>query len=345
MFLTGADVHEVASAVNNQMDAARFELILTDFGLNPNDFPAAQLLVRVTQVFEKLRRAMPPRDGDLLAFLYQRGNNALRATIDQVRTPSYYPAPDPHRAILLGRLVFVDRDGLRVRTRAFTQANAHSTHVLVVRGEEPGGKSYSWEYLRHLACCAAGAQALRLRLRRTAYTPREFMEQVYRLLLLDPATLPGRPDEPQLAKIDPLMNAFKGRLNTLDTRFWLVVDDLNDPGVAPIIRDTAFALAQAVEEQKSEKLWLALLGYNDPITDPDLRHIVMDEAAFPTLGSVAHFLAEMAGLGGTALLPKHALETAQVLFGKNPPVHRQAMEALTREIEAVGEKLRSGHQL
>ena len=128
----------------------------------------------------------------------------------------------------LARRPFVARDDLRTGIREFTNPASSRREFLIVRGAEPGGKSYSWEFLRHLAF-GVGAVAVKLRLKGTSYTPRQFMQQVYRLLELNPEVLPDLTDSPQLARIDALINDFKGRLNSLKERYWLVSDDLMIP--------------------------------------------------------------------------------------------------------------------
>lgn len=257
-------------------------------------------------------------------------------------TPGFFaPNKDAHDAILLGRTAFVARASLRQQLREFTNPSAYTTRVLVVRGSEPGGKSYSWEFLRHLAKVTVGATPQRLRLRGTQYTPREFMEQAFKLLHLDMAALPLLTDNPQLTRIDALINAFKGQVPRMQERYWLVVDDLNDPAVTPEIRNVAYALAHSVEEMRPDFLWVALLGYNEEITDPDLRHVAQDEAEFPSQEMVAEHLLALSARS-KPLDPARAREIACALYQGFPRLDREAMSKLTVMVEKTGEKLSAG---
>ena len=88
-------------------------------------------------------------------------------------------------------------------------------------------------------------------------------------------------DEPQLARIHPLINSLMGQVVHLKRRYWLAIDDINDPAVTPPIRDVLYAIACSVEDDRPENLWLALLGYNSLITDSELRWVAQDDARFP----------------------------------------------------------------
>lgn len=263
---------------------------------------------------------------------------------DLLRPGFLSPTVNPLDAIVLGETAFIDRAPLRTRLKKFINPSLYTTRVLIVRGEEPCGKSYSWQFLQHLAFSSVGAQARRLQLKKTNYTPRQFLEQAWYLLRLDRATLPALADSPQLAKIDPLINAFKGQLDTLSKRYWLVIDDLNEPNVTPEIRETAYAMASAVEEEKPENLWIALLGYNEPVAGENLMRAAIDDAEFPTANLVANHLEMVAQLSGNTLATARAREIANLLFKQYPKLNRDAMSELRLKVEQMGEKLRQGLQ-
>jgi hypothetical protein len=214
--------------------------------------------------------------------------------------------------------------------------------VLVVRGEQPSGKSYSWRFLHHLAVHVAGAIPQRLALKDTGYTPRQVFEETFRLLDLDVAAVPPMPDDPQLARIAPLVNAFKGKIVRLAKRYWLVIDDLNDPSVTPAMRDAAFAIASAVEELKPPELWVVLLGYNPPITASELRHIEREDAQFPLTDLVAAHLESIAKPSALPLPIEKAREIAEGLFREFPNLDKAAMIELTERLERIGEGLQQG---
>jgi hypothetical protein len=347
MVLNGAQINQLADEIMLHSSVAALDMYASYLGITLSNLaPQGSLKEKAVKLITHLNGQIPPKIDQFLELLVQQGNAALRAAANQLLKPTYYsPTNDAHDAIILGRTAFVARDRLRELLRDFTVPSHLTTHVLVVRGDEPGGKSYSWQFLRHLAISVAGAQPMRLRLSKTSYTPREFFEQVYLLLDLDPKTLPELKDDPQLARIDPLINAFKGKLNTLAKRYWLVIDDLNDASVTPAICETVYALASSVEEIVPANLWVALLGYNEPIADPELRHVASEDAEFPTPEYVAKHLELVSKGSPNPLTTKKAEEIASMLFGKFPKkLDKEAMIQMTNHLETLGEKLKQGLQ-
>lgn len=344
MILNGAQITELVREIEAQTSRQNLDLYASAIGVDlPNLAPNDGLKQAALKLIAELQGQIPPRIDQFLEKLRVEGNAALRATANRLLQPSFYsPTGDAHDAILLGTTAFVARDDLRNELRKFTNASAYSTRVLIVRGDQPGGKSYSWEFLRHLAS-DVGANALRLRLKGTSYTPRKFLEQVYRLLRMDLSTLPELSDNPQLALIDPLINDFKGQVSLLKIRYWLVIDDLNDPGLTKPITETAYAVASAVEEMRPDNLWVALLGYNNPVADVgELRNASLDDAEFPPEQLVAEFLELVSAASPKKLTSARAQEIAKVLFSKFKKIDKEAMMRLTTDLEKLGQKLRQG---
>jgi hypothetical protein len=349
MALNDAQIDLLANELDQHSDDARLQLMATDLGVSWANLTngISPFRERAKRLIVELTRPLPPRDGELLEMVRTRGNARLQAVVGQLMAPTYYsPTGDAHDAIVLGRTAFIARPDLRTRIREFTTGvNNFTARMLVVRGSTPGGKSYTWEYLRHLALATVGAQPFYLRLKGKgeAYTPRHLFDEVFRLLNLDPSALPPLTDDPQLARLDALLATFKGKVPTLTRRYWLVLDDLNDPTVTPAVREAAFAIAQAAEELKPQTLWIALLGYNEPIP-PELRHILHDDAEYPTAVLVARHLQAISNGGPNPLDGDRASEIADLLFQKFGTLDKAAMIALTIDVEQLGEKLRQGLQ-
>jgi len=345
--LNGPQTSKLADVIGRELPPAALDLIATDLGVKLSHLlPGASVKEWAVKLIEELQRRMPPEDGTLLEVLKQHKNQTLSAAAHKLLQPDFLsPTDDPHDAIVLGGIAFVARDQLRRALRMFTHPNRFTTRVLIVRGEEPGGKSYSWEFLRHLAFASVGATARRLPLKGTSYSPRAFLVQVYNLLLLpDLVTLPTMADDPQLMKIDPLMNHFKGRLDLLSKRYWLVIDDLNHDSVTPEIRAIAYAVACAVEELKPDNLWVVLLGYNTPVVDLDLNRAESDDAVFPSARSVAEHFEAVARFSGKLFPSARAREIADVMFSEFPKLDKEAMSKLTQRVEKMDERLRVGQQ-
>src|SRR5688572_14707625 len=197
MPLTAPQIVQLAIEIHQQVDLASLVLLAQDLGVNlPNLAPDGSVRDRALALITHMSTQLPPRDNELLEKLRVHPNPALRNLAIRLLTPTFFsPTGDPHDAILLGRTAFVGREELRAALKKeFTAPSPYSTRVLVVRGDEPGGKSYSWRFLQHLAP-VPGAKAVRLRLERTNYTPHQLFEQVFRLLPLNIARLPALPDD------------------------------------------------------------------------------------------------------------------------------------------------------
>jgi hypothetical protein len=207
----------------------------------------------------------------------------------------------------------------------------------------PGGKTYSWEYLRHLAL-EVGAVPQPLRLKDVAYEPRDLVYAVGQLLQLDVRALPRLADRPQHMRMNVLLTWFQGQLADVKRPYWLVVDDLNEPSVSREIRACVYRMAKIVEQIKPNNLWVALLGYNEQITDREMRDCVRDLAAFPTPTMFANDFVRLAHSSPAPLTKSKAESYAKLLFSKYRVVDRTAMEDLTRAAEGLGQKLLQGLQ-
>jgi hypothetical protein len=346
--MTGAQINRLADELDRQWDIPALRLFASDhLDLSLDNLaPEGGLKERAVKLITYLNSRLPPRDRELLEGLRDRQNARLRDVANDLLKPPFFSPrnDDPHHAIVLGRAAFVDRAELREKLREFTNPSANTTRVLITRGDEPCGKSYSWAFLRHLAATTVGAIPQRLQLSGTSYSPKQFVEQAFALLGLNQAALPPMTDNPQFARIDPLINAFKGQIVQMPRRYWLVIDDLNDPSVTPPIREIAYAIAYSVEDIRPDNLWVALLGYNTQITDPDLQWVAQDDARFPDGALLAEHFQGMAEVGPTPLTPQRAREYADLLLAKFPELTKEAMTSLTPLIGDMGEKLRRGER-
>jgi hypothetical protein len=220
-----------------------------------------------------------------------------------------------------------------------------AAHTIFIQGPVPCGKSYSWYFVRHLAQIA-GANALPLKLKGTDYKPRQFFEQIFRLLDLDPTKLPPMADDPQLARIDAPMNAFRGAVSKLQQPTWLVIDDLNEQDVKPSIREAAYEVAAAVEEMRPPNLWVILIGYPDSIAADDRVALSgREEPQFPDVELVAHHLEELSKLSQRPITSARAEELSQILFSRIANPDKVSMSDLTRRLRPLGDMLRSGTEV
>ena len=236
MSLTPSQVLKLAEEIDANMDAGRLTLLAARLNERPVD--TGTLKARAFELIDRLNRDRPPRDRELLQAIRHDGNATLYRLANELLTPGFFPGGDPHHALMLGKVPFVGREPLRDQIQEFTSfAPNLSSHVLIVSGKEPSGKSYTWHFLHHLARSTAGAEPIRLPRKGTSYTPREFLFNAMVLLGLEErSALPQLTDSPQEVRTSPLLNVFKGSLVNLKKPYWLVVDDLNEPGVTTEIR-------------------------------------------------------------------------------------------------------------
>lgn len=228
----------------------------------------------------------------------------------------------------------------------FIDPQPTTTHVLIVQGgNDPSGKSYSFGFLQHLAFQAVNALATRLSAIEVP-SALEMMRRVLEQLALPTDALVLPADSPQSARaIESLIPIFKGQIRRLTTPIWLVLDDLNDPNVLPEVREAAYAMAKAVEEERPAFLWIVLLGYNDQIVDDVLRFAAIEDAEFFSSALAAEFVDVVAKASAVTLQADRAQEIADLLFQKHKPTKNKAgMKMLTMDLEKTAAMLRKGLQ-
>ena len=348
MPLNDRQIGDLARAIDTYLSLPALTQMASEIDVDLGNLaPNGSLETRAEALLKRINAERPPRDREFLELIARRPQGeiaaGLRSLAEQLLKPTYYPA-SARDAVLLGQTGFFGRDGLRQGAEAFTNSSTFTSRVLIVQGNTPGGKTYSWEYLRHLAV-EAGAVPRQLRLKDEADDPRSVVEAVGRVLRLNLTTLPPLADNPQKTRINALLNWFQGELVGISPRYWLVIDDLNEPAVTPEVRACALALASIVERVKPDNLWMVLLGYNDVITDRDMRYCVRDLAAFPTADVFARNFVSLAAASNVPLSPAKATEYATLLFSKYGAIDRTAMEELTFAAEGLGHKLLQGQQL
>jgi hypothetical protein len=348
MPLTETQISDLARTIQDHMNLPGLILLAAMVSVNLDNLaPVGSLKTRAETLLKVLNSERPPRDRQLLQVITNMGptqiNQAIQDLAAEYLHPTYAPSGDPHDALLLGRSGFFGRADLRQNIREFTSPNNNSSRVLIVRGAEPGGKTHSWGFLLHLGM-GIGVKPVRLQLNKGKYSPRQVVEAVCHLLQLNSGSLPKLVDDPQPMRIvADLSNWFQGQLASLQHDYWLVIDDLNDPNVDPATRLAAYELARVVESNKAQRLWVVLLGYNEAVTDREMRWCVKDDASFFTAKMLAGHFAALAPPGQPLAEPQ-ASQYAELVFSKYPRLDRDAMNELSSEAEILGDKLRLGLQ-
>jgi hypothetical protein len=343
MALTGSQITSLANAINGEWNLQKLTLFASDLNFNlDNEAPDGPLVKRAFVFINEMNRLR--RDRELLQKLQAETNARLQNLADEFLKPPFFsPTGSARDAILLGKTAFIDRAPLRGSTDYFTSPNpGNNTRVLVVRGDRPCGKSYTWEFIRHLAV-SAGATPQYLRLKDLySVSPREMLENCFALTGMDISEIPKATDNPQYARVAPLLNWFAGHwIHKIDPPCWLAIDDINDDRVIPELREAALALARCAEVKKSN-LWVILLGYNEPITDSDLTNIEQDQPQFPDETMVADHFVAITKDNLSPVTQARACDLAKLLFASYSPVDKIGMANIGRYIGKLSERLRCG---
>lgn len=328
----------------------KLNLFASDMGVNLfNEVQPGNMRAITYEFISGLNSEQPPRIGQMLTLLAEDPNQALAGAAKRLnKRPYESPTGDEHDAVLLGDLAFIGRPELRDILRDFSYADNFSVRMLVLRGGEPCGKTYSWWFIDHLAK-QAGANIQRIRLKDADYTPRELFKALRVQFELSKYGFPKLKDDPQESKIHPYITWLKGKLSSLDRHCWLVIDDLNHPNVRPSTREAAYAIGKLAQVNKGN-LWVVLVGYNEAITERELRKRKEETPQFPSEEAVAEFLQFVATLGPRPLTAERARQIAKAAYQKQRQECedlkdiKESMERLTPYIEDIAEQLKAGNQ-
>lgn len=250
---------------------------VADLVLTPDRDENARLVVRAArQDVAHQRRLL-----DVLAgvdALTGAGNAEARILLTRLREDEavLHSAQDPFRTLVLanGTQVFIDRNGLREKLRAFIADPEQS--VLVVDGEPDSGRSYSYHLIRHLGQ-HCGFRPVRVTLSRTS-TAARLVER-----LDDFVSGPGADRTPlnptqlndPLPAIDDAVHRIVSRATAAEERFWLVLDECDQLDPNADVWDCIGKLALAVYEhtpvRREAVPRLVLLGYS-----PTMRQLPYD---------------------------------------------------------------------
>ncbi|MEU7071206.1 trypsin-like peptidase domain-containing protein [Streptomyces narbonensis] len=174
---------------------------------------------------------------------------------------------DPFDSLLLkhGTEAFLDRSELREKLRGFL-ADPEQT-VLVVDGPPDSGRSYTYEFIRHLGQ-HHGFRPVRVKLSRTS-TAARLMERLAAFVAgpaADEVSLnPTRLNDP-LPSFEDAAHRIVGRATAAEESFWIVLDDCDRLDPNSDVWDCVGVLARAVYEhtpvRKETVPRLVLLGYS-----------------------------------------------------------------------------------
>jgi hypothetical protein len=354
MPLRSDEIRELASSLNVEWNFARLKLVASDwFSLTLEDLAPlnSEKIEYATAFVSKVNEL--GRDHEFLLRLQGEGNANIQRIAIKLLTVPFISTQDENAyfAISLESTPFIGRNELRRNIENFSnpQVRRKKSRVLIVSGSKPCGKSITKEYLRHLAEEVAGAQfAVPLDMSQLKPTVKEFFKAIGSKLRLDfdNPPFPDLEDEPQEAReIIPYIFWLEGALSKKNGAYWLTIDELNHAQVTKIAREAAYEVARWAQEYRGN-LWVALLGYNEPVTDHDLRRgAVLDIAEFPPKSAIVEYFMTLAKKGGMVDLQQDEVETwTDKVLNKYPKLDKETMMNLTDKLEDIGEDLLDGQQ-
>ena len=110
-------------------------------------------------------------------------------------------------------------------------------------------------------------------------------------------------------------------MRKLQQRYWLVIDDINDPVVTPEIRETAYAIAYDVEDVRRPVGGVARVQRVD--YRPKLRKVARDNTRFPDAALLAKHFQLVVRADGKSLSRKEAHRCAEAVFSMFPVLERR----------------------
>jgi hypothetical protein len=253
-------------------------------------------------------------------------------------------------ALNLGSKPFLGRGDLREHIPNFAcrinrnENEGDKTHVLMVTGREPCGKSYTYHFLEYLANHVAEADITMPLSLPEKTTPRKFFKSVGWKLGVQPIEANGFPDvadNPQESHFGEYLDWLEGYVTGFEKPKWLIIDDFNQ-NVKKEVEDAAEDLAKLAEGKSGSKLWVAILGYNRPVRPPELEKAIIDQAKFPGSKAVADYLKTRAQEGKLEIDLEKAQEWAAQLIGDEKTLDKELMELLRTAVIHMGDLLAMG---
>ena len=193
---------------------------------------------------------------------------------DRAETPTPdLPAADPY---LIGRQPFIDRNVLRMHLKDLLSDS--ESRVLMITGERPCGKSYTWRYVNQPALLGGVIPVLvDLADSREPLSPLDIMSSIALQLGLPEPTIDRYAQETAQAR--RLRDWLVGQLqqDNPDGRWLMVFDSLDHIGQREETLQLIEFLAGAAIRQRLTGLRVILLGYTDRLLLEPMESVLIEE--------------------------------------------------------------------
>jgi hypothetical protein len=260
-------------------------------------------------------------------------------------------APCPTTTLfVLGTMPFIDRRSLRETLRELTEQD-NLVKVVVVRGPEASGKSYSGHLIAHVANRKAGSRIVWVRLTEIEpnfeFEPSDLMVAIAsQLSLTVPKNLSKtRTQDARIVQklLDWLVGAFP-KYPDLFQPVWLILDDLNFTGCPLWVAEFAAGLAARVTRTQLPDLNLFLIGIEPERLPLETRFITLtDNAVPPTPDELWSFLLQASARSAKPLKPEQKDGVIPEIWGtKPPPLRHEDIVGIAIRAGAYIQKLSGG---
>jgi hypothetical protein len=281
---------------------------------------------RVEVLTEALRnspQANGPRLGPVLDHI-----DELR----QAEVPWEAPA-DPFDAFFVsGGRPFIDRNGIRDHLRASLK-HGSGPRVVVISGERPCGKSWSWHYLSYLESKLEGFRTAKIDLAKVPPPPTayEVMRRIANRLGLEAPDIDRTAKGPTQAA--HLVEWFAGRVAEGKARYVLTLDSLDHTRLPDETEDLIDGLAQEAADQGDPlRFALVLLGPRFDLSGIDKFVLGEEELRPPAEDDVRSFLDRLGEHRKKPLPPETIDQLVAAAFADPPAEPIQAMSRISQQV-------------
>ncbi|KDN82070.1 effector-associated domain EAD1-containing protein [Kitasatospora cheerisanensis] len=340
MNLSGPDFQRVVTVVAQlyDLDALRFDLRGIEHSLRA--LPGGRTMEAVVQdvVDDAERTGWLP---DLLTMLAACRYPGVCEVAGELLAKQAGPPdqPDPFLMDLVGQRLCVDRALLRSHFKDLVSASR--SRVLVVNGQRPCGKSFTYFFVTHIAAREGTFRPvlIDLALWRRPCTPYHLMASIARQLgLAAPAVDPSAEDGGEAVDLVDWLVGELGRDSSPDCRYVFVIDSVDRVRMLEETESLISFLAGAALREKIPGLRVVLLGYSRLDLSP--LDSVLSEVVRPVDEQVVRELfLRLADLAEVDLDRDAAALAAEHVFRLLPADPGQRLGELSNAIRTVEEGL------
>lgn len=264
------------------------------------------------------------------------GRSTAPAASESGNAPGMPEVADPYLTYIIGQQPFIDRTVLRAHLKDLLSNTA--SRVLVINGDRPCGKSYTWYYVRQPGVLGDTTPVLvDLSEWANPAQPVEVMSSIALQLGLREPTVDRHAQA--AAQVQSLRDWFVGRLQKQDRsghRWLLVVDSLDHVAQRDDTLQLIEFLAGAAIRQRLSGLRVILLGYANRIPIDPLDSVLTEEIGDIGEPELLDFFRSLAQQAGLAISDDAIKIAAQSVLNLLPAERERKFRQLPKTVREVG---------